>query len=129
MAGPAFTVNPSTDIGWVRLMTGNADPKASDARTDARIQEYLTAAGTKYDAAMMLINAMIADYGQRVSTLQIAPSPDIVKIADAQARFDNLQRVRSNLLATRPAEATSTSLPVRRVGSLGAHPSDPRNLS
>jgi hypothetical protein len=117
-----FTTSLATAVGRVRSMIGQTDPASDERVEDARISEYLSAYPTEADAALALVDATIASLVRRMKVTVLPDSPEIVQVGDTQAKIDGWQRVRTNLLSTRP---TSTGLPVRSFSSLGAHPSDP----
>ena len=118
-----FTTALSSAIGRIRVRTGLADPASPDRVEDARVQEFITNSASEYDAALMLLDATIAALARQIKVTTVPGSPDIVQVADAQARFDAFQVVRRNLLTTVP---TTTGLPKRSFSALGNHPSDSR---
>ena len=118
-----FTKSLTTTIGRIRARVGAADPAAPGRIEDARIQEYIDATSTEYDAALMLVDATIASLVGKIKTTQIPTASDVVQINDVQAQIEGWQTVRRNLLTTVPT--TTTGLPVRRWGTQGRHPSDP----
>lgn len=117
------TTSQDTAIGRVRGLVGDRDPK-SLMFTDVEVQKYIDTAGSEYDAALAMVRAIVASLNRRVFVLQLAPSPDNVKIADAQAQAAGWRDIRDDLLKNQPT-AKSAGLPVVRFGSLGKHPSDP----
>lgn len=119
-----FTTSLATPIGRIRSRLGLTEPGASPRIEDARIQEYIDATTTEYEAALMMVDSTIASLARRIKTTQTPDSASIVQINDAQAQFDAWQTVRKNLIAATPSPV-STGLPVVRFGSLGRHPSDP----
>lgn len=118
-----FTTSLATAIGRIRARIGAADAAAPGRIEDARIQEYISATSTEYDAALMLVDATIASLVGKIKTTQIPTASDVVQINDVQAQIEGWQTVRRNLLSTVPT--TTTGLPVRRWGTQGRHPSDP----
>lgn len=115
MADLTFTTSLSTAIGRVRARTGLIDPAGSDRVEDARVQEYITATATEYDAALMLLDATIAALARKIKASTIPGSPSIIQVSDDQARLDALQTVRRNLVSTVP---TTTGLPIRRASTV-----------
>lgn len=107
-----FTTALNTAIGRVRARTGLTDPGSPDRVEDARVQEYIDATTTEYDAALMMLDATIAGLARKIRASTIPNSPSIVQVSDDQARLDALQTVRRNLVSTVP---TTTGLPIRRA--------------
>lgn len=111
-----FTYDPLTDIGEIRLLIRDKDPK-DFAFTDAEIRAMLTRGGSVAGAMQRILTSLLSDRGRRARTFaRTADGCD----PDDNAAIGAIQ----TLLATYSPGGALADRRVR-VGSLGRGPSDP----
>ena len=122
----AFTKSLSTAIGRIRLRCGLTAADGPEHVEDARIQEAIDATTSEDNASLMLLRGLYALYVSQIVADSTPDSPEWLKSRNAQARADGYRELLKTISET---TAVDVGLPVRRMSSLGRHPSDPLSFN
>jgi hypothetical protein len=116
----AFTFDPSTDIGRVRLRLDDREADRA-AFTDAEIQAAITDEGGWRSALVTLARVLYMRLARRARDYS---SPDGTTVNETAA-LDHLRQIMESAATEAAAESPSTALPTVLVGTMGRAPNDP----